>query len=262
MPKRDLYLSPEHALFFDDMLVPARHLVNGSSICAADGIQSIHYFHVETAEHDVIYAEGAAAETFIDCDSRGMFHNAAEFAELYPNRPSQEPMCCVPVVESGEALAILNTRLLNRAQQIGLGTVQSGPMRGNLDHVSPYEIRGWAQLESDRDAAVCLEVFDNGTRIAGFVASRYREDLERAGIGNGRHAFVFQFAAPLDSSCRHEIVVRRPSDSQELTGSPAIIEPALLEDDATCTMLASYLTKIAERAASPSEAQKLLRLLA
>jgi hypothetical protein len=46
-----------------------------------------------------------------------------------------------------------------------------------------------------------------------------------------------------------------------LPGSPAIIEPARLEDDATCTMLASYLTKIAEQAASPSETQRLLRLL-
>jgi hypothetical protein len=32
----------------------------------------------------VILAEGAPAETYIECDNRLMFHNAAEYAALYP----------------------------------------------------------------------------------------------------------------------------------------------------------------------------------
>ena len=46
--------------------------------------ERVAYFHVELDSHDVIVAEGAAAETFVDCDSRRMFHNAVEFAVLYP----------------------------------------------------------------------------------------------------------------------------------------------------------------------------------
>ncbi|MCX7377439.1 MAG: Hint domain-containing protein [Alphaproteobacteria bacterium] len=38
---------------------------------------SVSYFHVELDSHDAILAEGAWAESFVDCDSRGMFINAA-----------------------------------------------------------------------------------------------------------------------------------------------------------------------------------------
>ncbi len=75
LPHRDLVVSPDHALFLDGVLVPAGLLVDGSRIRQED-VETIEYFHVELASHDVILAEGAAAESYLDTGNRDTFANA------------------------------------------------------------------------------------------------------------------------------------------------------------------------------------------
>ena len=89
MPKRDLWVSPNHAMYFEDadvggVLIEAKDLVNGVSIVQAESVQTIEYFHIELDTHDIIIAEGALSESFIDDDSRGIFNNAHEYRVLYP----------------------------------------------------------------------------------------------------------------------------------------------------------------------------------
>lgn len=66
MPERDLYLSPAHALYIDGLLVPVRNLINGRTITqtAVEG-DTIDYFHIQLAGHDVVLADGAPAETLL-----------------------------------------------------------------------------------------------------------------------------------------------------------------------------------------------------
>jgi hypothetical protein len=122
VPARDLFLSPEHSLFIDGVLVPARLLVNGATIRQVESIDPLEYFHIELAAHDVILAEGAPAESYVDCDNRGMFQNSAEFARLYPDHVTASWRFCAPRLEETSAeLEVIRAALLDRAGALGFG---------------------------------------------------------------------------------------------------------------------------------------------
>jgi hypothetical protein len=71
VPHRDLYVTQGHALLFDDILIPAGHLINGTTISlyGADEHNELEFFHLTLETHDVIYAEGAPCETLLDIDN-------------------------------------------------------------------------------------------------------------------------------------------------------------------------------------------------
>ena len=71
-PHRDLFLSPDHAVFVDGVLIPIRYLENGRSI-ARDPRDNLTYFHIELARHDVVLAEGLPSESYLDTGNRGDF---------------------------------------------------------------------------------------------------------------------------------------------------------------------------------------------
>ncbi len=76
VPRRNLFVSPQHGMFLDDLLVPAPCLMNGRTITKDSGRETVDYVHIELDSHDVILAEGARSETFFDDGNRGVSHNA------------------------------------------------------------------------------------------------------------------------------------------------------------------------------------------
>ena len=92
-PARDLFLSPDHALLIDGVLVQAGALVNGSTVTrVANPGPRFTYYHVETQDHAVILAEGAAAESFVNSITRRAFDNYAEYEALFGARADHEAM--------------------------------------------------------------------------------------------------------------------------------------------------------------------------
>ena len=71
-PQRDLILSPDHAVFIDPALIPAKYLVNGRTI-TEEVVEDITYFHVELAHHDVLLADGLPCESYLDTGNRAAF---------------------------------------------------------------------------------------------------------------------------------------------------------------------------------------------
>lgn len=116
LPRRDLRVSPLHAMLLDGVLVPAGQLVNGTTIVQELGCARVDYVHIELDGHDVVWAEGAPSETFLDDDSRWMFGNAAEHATLYPEAGVTNGGFCAPRVDSGHALEAIRARLAGLEQ--------------------------------------------------------------------------------------------------------------------------------------------------
>jgi len=119
VPARDLYVSPLHAFHLAGVLIPVRALVNGGSIARLHAMRDFEYFHLELDTHDLILAEGAAAETFLDDDNRNLFQNAADYRALYPEADPAPRRYCAPRLEAGELVAEVRERLALRGAAIG-----------------------------------------------------------------------------------------------------------------------------------------------
>jgi hypothetical protein len=94
-PRRDLYLSPQHCLLVDGVLIAVEHLTNGRSVAPArmDDSEVIEYFHIELETHEVVFAEGAPAETLLLTSGREHFVNFVEYERLYGSdeQPAMKP---------------------------------------------------------------------------------------------------------------------------------------------------------------------------
>jgi hypothetical protein len=124
-PRRALRLSPDHALLIGGELVPVRLLVNGATISRDDAGRSVTYYHVELDTHDVLLAEGLAAESYFDTGNRGMFENGDLPLTLHPDpgacndQARREADSCAPFVADAERVAPIWHALAERARALG-----------------------------------------------------------------------------------------------------------------------------------------------
>ncbi|RZJ43127.1 MAG: Hint domain-containing protein, partial [Brevundimonas sp.] len=204
VPARDLHVSPKHAMFIDGVLIAAERLVNGVTVTQATEVDEVTYWHIELDSHDVLIAEGAASESFVDDNSRAMFHNAAEFAELYPDSEQAPAVYCAPRVQDGHALHAVWTRL---AQRAGIAVAAADELGALTGEVSIHDglITGWARNAAHPKAPVCLDMIADGV-LVGRVLAR-----DEAAHGQAFSAPVPQSAA--GAAC---LTLRRSADGAVL----------------------------------------------
>jgi hypothetical protein len=123
MPARDLRVSPDHAMEVDGHLVPAKLLVNGSSIIQEVWCRRVRYFHLELEAHGLLLSEGAWSESYLDDGNRHAFNNASLTGlfmdvEAARSQGQYDHRACLPVLRQGLKLEEIQGQLLRRAEEL------------------------------------------------------------------------------------------------------------------------------------------------
>ncbi|HKM61352.1 MAG TPA: Hint domain-containing protein [Acidisphaera sp.] len=118
-PSADLWLSPGHNVVVDGVLMPIVALVNGRTVVQVRR-PTVEYWHVELDAHDIVLAQGLAAESYLDTGNRGAFENGGAFVIEHPDLgPKHWADTCLPLVLEGPRIGAARAALFERAAEMG-----------------------------------------------------------------------------------------------------------------------------------------------
>jgi len=114
VPHKDLLITPEHCLFIQGSFIPARMLVNGSSIIQDTSFNSYKFYHIETAEHSIVTADGMLTESYLDTSTQVNSYLSIKGTKTW------EEDAIAPLNTSRDFVEPIYKELEKRAQQKGL----------------------------------------------------------------------------------------------------------------------------------------------
>jgi hypothetical protein len=122
-PERDLWLSPDHAVRVDRVLIPIRYLAIGATV-RQEAVDSVTYYHVELPTHGLVLAEGLAAESYLDTGNRDAFTNGGGAVRLQADlaRRVWDARSCCQLRVDGPDVMVARRTLLARAAMLGHAT--------------------------------------------------------------------------------------------------------------------------------------------
>jgi hypothetical protein len=130
VPHRDLFVSPDHAIFVDGVLMQAQSLRNGATV-VQEFPPRVTYWHVELDRHAVLCAEGLAAESYLDTGNRALFAGEAGARPLHPDMAAAawNELACAQLHLAGPLVAAAHARLLLRAVALGWNVAADPALR-------------------------------------------------------------------------------------------------------------------------------------
>lgn len=191
IPRRDLFLSPDHSLFLSGKLIAADRLINGRTIFQVEQVEEISYYHIELDQHEIIFAEGCPVESFLDVNCRDRFQNCESYYRLYPKESGRIQSSALIRMECEDELAAIQLSISQRAKSFFLSDTNE-MCQGFVDEIRSNLIRGWAQDIHHPNFCLPLHILADGTPVGMVVANQFRDDLKKAKLGSGYHGFSYQ----------------------------------------------------------------------
>ena len=121
-PIRDLRVSHGQGILLDGCLVPARLLVNGTTIVQESSREGVTYHYLWLQAHGLVIADGALTESSFEDDWQRDFDSGTNISPmrlaLPGHGPGHPPMVrCAPLLLEGPALDEIRHRLALRAEE-------------------------------------------------------------------------------------------------------------------------------------------------
>jgi len=111
-PGRDLYLSPDHAIHAEGVLIPVKYVIDGNLVRQVKR-STVTYFHIELTRHDILLAEDLPTESYLDTGMHADF-GGGTYCEAF-----WEAVACAPLRIVGKEVDRVAARLRKRARALG-----------------------------------------------------------------------------------------------------------------------------------------------
>lgn len=127
VPFQDLWLTAEHCVYNGQKLIPIHTLVNNVTIFYDTSLTHYRYFHIETENHAIIYANGLHCETYLDTGNRALFSNSQQLVRPTPPLKEWNKDAIAPLARTQADIEPYYTALKRRATLMGMSPQTAQP---------------------------------------------------------------------------------------------------------------------------------------
>lgn len=108
-------------MFLEESLIPAKFLLNGTTITQETTLVPFEYYHIELEQHSIILAEGAKTETYLALGGRMSFlePGVLRFGSFASTATRTWNDWCYPPVYAGRVLQQARMSIERRAAEMG-----------------------------------------------------------------------------------------------------------------------------------------------
>ena len=203
----------------------------------------------------------AAAEPNLEATSAAYLPDPAE--QFEPQMPeTDEGLAAGDEPGAGSPVPARNGHDALSEPDPGHGGALSDALESFLDYADWTGIRGWIWDPERPQERIRLRLLDGETVLATITADAYRPDLERAGIGDGRHGFSIPLSETVLPHARHILHLRTADDDSELPSFPLVLmRDHLGMDPSVARFLFNSVAAEVDRADRPDDLAPLITML-